>query len=65
MRNIIPVETVASKIYIIRGQKVMLDSDLAVLYGVQTSNLNKSVIRNKSRFPQDFMFKLQKKNMKT
>ena len=42
----------------IRGQKVMLDSDLANLYGVETFNLNKAVKRNISRFPQDFMFQL-------
>ena len=47
-------------IYEIRGQKVMLDSDLAVLYEVETSNLNKAVKRNIERFPADFMFQLTK-----
>jgi hypothetical protein len=45
-------------IYIIRGQKVMLDSDLAKLYGVNTKTLNRQVKRNQSRFPKDFMFQL-------
>jgi hypothetical protein len=45
-------------IYMIRSQKVMLDSDLAELYGVLTKNLNKAVGRNKDRFPEDFMFQL-------
>ncbi len=47
-----------SRIYRIRGQQVMLDSDLAALYGVETFNLNKSVKRNPGRFPVDFMFQL-------
>ena len=47
-------------IYTIRGQKVMLDSDLAMMYGVETSNLNKAVKRNIERFPEDFMFQLTK-----
>ena len=47
-------------IYTVRGQKVMLDSDLAQLYGVLTKNLNKAVKRNIERFPQDFMFQLSK-----
>ncbi|RJR20595.1 MAG: ORF6N domain-containing protein [Nitrospiraceae bacterium] len=60
MNEIIPQEIIENKIYLIRGQKVMLDSDLAELYGVETSNLNKSVKRNSDRFPQDFMFQLMK-----
>jgi hypothetical protein len=48
-------------IYEIRGQKVMLDSDLAALYDVETFNLNKAVKRNVERFPKDFMFQLTKK----
>ena len=50
-----------NKIYIIRGQKVMLDRDLAALYQVETRRLNEQVIRNKLRFPADFMFRLTKK----
>jgi len=45
-QQLIPVETIADKIYLIRGQKVMLDSDLAQLYGLETFNLNKAVKRN-------------------
>lgn len=54
----VPTEMVRSKIYIIRGQKVLLDSDLAEMYGVETANLNKAVKRNVERFPPDFMFQL-------
>lgn len=60
MDAIIPREVIEKKIYLIRGQKVMLDKDLADLYGVKTFNLNKAVKRNISRFPQDFMFQLTK-----
>src|SRR5258705_3993543 len=60
----IPDELVMNKIYLIRGQKVMLDRDLAELYGVTTSNLNKAVSRNTDRFPGDFMFTLSKEEMK-
>jgi hypothetical protein len=49
---------IANRIYAIRGQKVMLDRDLAELYGVQTGTLNQAVKRNRSRFPADFMFQL-------
>ena len=54
----IPVESVASRIFFVRGQKVMLDSDPAELYGVNTSALNQAVKRNKERFPADFMFQV-------
>lgn len=56
----IPDEIVISKIYFIRGQKVMLDSDLAELYGVETRVLNQAVNRNIERFPEDFMFQLER-----
>ena len=56
----IPEEVIMSKIYLIRGLKVMLDKDLAELYGVTTGNLNKAVNRNLRRFPDDFMFRLSK-----
>ena len=55
---IVPDEIVISKIYYIRNQKVMLDSDLAELYGVETKRLNEQVRRNIDRFPEDFMFRL-------
>jgi len=54
----IPDERVINKIYLIRGEKVMLDSDLAELYGVETRRLNEQVKRNIERFPEDFMFQL-------
>jgi hypothetical protein len=57
-RIALPEETVISKIYLIRGKKVMLDRDLAELYGVETRMLNQAVRRNKKRFPNDFMFQL-------
>lgn len=57
---VIPQEIIEQKILIIRGKKVMLDRDLAVLYGVKTKELNKAVSRNSDRFPEDFMFQLNK-----
>lgn len=60
MENIIPVQVIESKIYFIRNKKVMLDMDLASLYGVQTKVLNQAVKRNSERFPEDFMFRLTK-----
>ena len=61
--NILPDEIITSTIYFIRGEKVMLDKDLAELYGVITGNLNKAVKRNIRRFPEDFMFQLTKKEL--
>ena len=58
MKDLVISEIIEQKIYLIRGQKVMLDRDLAVLYGVQTKKLNQAVKRNKNRFPIDFMFRL-------
>ncbi len=57
-KALVPVETIEQKILLIRGQKVMLDRDLAVLYGVATRDLNKAVNRNLTRFPNDFMVQL-------
>src|SRR5688500_6087821 len=57
-KTIIPDEIIMTKIYIIRGQKVMLDRDLAQLYGVETKQLKRQVKRNIERFPEDFMFEL-------
>ncbi len=56
----IPDESITNKIFLVRDKKVMLDEDLAELYGVTTGNLNKAVKRNLSRFPDDFMFQLTK-----
>lgn len=55
---LVPDEYILEKIFLVRGQKVMLDWDLAELYGVTTGNLNKAVKRNIRRFPDDFMFQL-------
>jgi len=57
-KEIIPVEHVQNVIFLLRGQRVMLDSDLAVLYGIGTKILKRAVRRNLDRFPADFMFKL-------
>ncbi len=58
-KNLIPsVVQIEAKILLIRGQKVMLDADLAELYGVETKRLNEQVRRNIERFPEDFMFRL-------
>ena len=58
MPNLVPQERVESKILIIRGQRTILDRDLAKLYGVETKYLNRQVKRNITRFPSDFMFQL-------
>jgi len=59
----IPEELIMSKIYLIRGQKVMLDRDLAELYKVETKHLKRAVRRNLDRFPEDFMFELSKEEL--
>ncbi len=58
---LIPVERVERTILLVRGQKVLLDADLAKLYGVTTKRLNQQVKRNSDRFPEDFMFRLTQK----
>ena len=60
-KSLIPVERIEKSILLIRGHKVMLDSDLAELYGVTTARLNEQVRRNKERFPKDFGFQLTQK----
>jgi hypothetical protein len=60
----IPDERIITRIYTVRGKKVMLDRDLAELYGVTTGNLNKAVSRNVDRFPEDFMFQLTREELK-
>ena len=59
----VPDELIMSKIYRIRGKKVMIDRDLAELYGVETKVLKQTVKRNKKRFPSDFMFQMSKKEL--
>jgi hypothetical protein len=65
MSNVIAItdETVINKIYHIRGKKVMMDRDLAEMYGVETRVLNQAVKRNEKRFPVDFMFQLTEKEL--
>jgi hypothetical protein len=62
---ILSEETISNNIYYIRNQKVMLDRDLAALYGIENKRLNEQVKRNITRFPEDFMFQLDKMNFKT
>ncbi len=64
-KNIITVSTIESRILWIRRKKVMLDSDLAVLYQVETKALNKAVKRNMRRFPEDFMFQLNQQEVES
>jgi hypothetical protein len=60
MNALIPIEQIERRIYLIRGQKVMIDSDLAEMYGVAVPQLNRQVRRNPLRFPEDFAFQLTK-----
>ena len=64
-RSPIPVEQIEHAILLIRGQKVMLDSDLAALCSVETKTLNRAVKRNRDRFPTDFMFQLTSQRLET
>ena len=61
---LIPAEVISSRILLIRGERIMLDADLATLYGVETKRLNEQVRRNKERFPADFMFQLNAEERK-
>ena len=61
MADLISTGVITNKIFVIRGKRVMLDSDLATLYGVRTKRLNEQVKRNRKRFPEDFMFQLTSK----
>lgn len=61
MTTVIPVESIVSKILLVRSEKVLLDRDLAELYGVETKRLKRAVRRNINRFPKDFMFQLTEK----
>ena len=60
----VPSERIFRTILFLRGQKVMLDADLASLYGVSTKRLNEQVRRNRDRFPEDFMFRLSREEKK-
>ena len=59
-QQLVPIERIENRIFLIRDQKVMMDRDLAELYGVETGQLNRAVTRNIDRFPSDFMFPLTK-----
>ncbi len=59
-QSLVPLELIESRIYFIRGKKVIIDRDLAALYDVSTKTLNQAVKRNPKRFPEDFMFQLNK-----
>jgi len=61
MNEVVQIENLINKIIFLRGHKVMLDSDLAELYGVKTKVLNQAVARNPERFPEDFMYQLTNK----
>lgn len=63
MKALVPIEIIEKKILLIDGQKVMLDSDLAALYGVTTKRLNEQVRRNVKRFPADFMYQLSQEEL--
>jgi ORF6N domain len=61
--SLLPLETITHRILLVRGQKVLLDADLAALYGVETRRLNEQVRRNRDRFPEDFIFRLTTKEV--
>jgi len=63
--SIVPVERIEKSIFLIRGKKVMLDRDLAAIYGVPTFRFNEAVKRNRDRFPEDFMFQLTQEEVET
>jgi len=65
MKALVPLEVIEQKILLIKGQKVMLDSDLAALYGVTTKRLNEQVRRNVKRFPADFMYQLSREELES
>jgi len=64
MKYPVPVESVVNKIVLLRGEKILLDRDLALLYGVETRALNQAVRRNIKRFPEDFMFTLKREEIR-
>jgi hypothetical protein len=64
MSSLLPAEIIENRIYVFRGQKVMIDRDLSNLYGVEIKRLNESVQRNIKRFPEDFAFKMTKEEFK-
>ena len=65
MTTVVPVESIVSKIVLLRGEKVLLDRDLAELYDVETKQLKRAVRRHGNRFPEDFMFQLTKEEYRS
>jgi len=65
MKYPVPVESILYKIILLRGEKILLDRDLALLYGVETRALNQAVRRNIKRFPEDFMFTLTREEIRS
>lgn len=63
LQTLVAEQKILNRIYVVRGQKVMLDRDLAEMYGVETKRLNEQVKRNSKRFPKDFMFTLTQKEL--
>ncbi len=63
LQLLVAEQKILNKIYVVRGEKIMLDSDLAEIYGVETKQLKRQVKRNSDRFPKDFMFELTKKEI--
>jgi hypothetical protein len=61
--DVVPMERIRQAILLVRGLKIMLDRDLAMLYGVETRALNQAVKRNRERFPDDFMFELTREEI--
>ncbi|MCB0710448.1 MAG: ORF6N domain-containing protein, partial [Chitinophagaceae bacterium] len=64
LQALVAEQKILNRIYVIRGEKVMLDKDLSEMYGVETRVLNQSIKRNLKRFPKDFMFQLSEKEFK-
>ncbi len=64
-KDILPIEQIEGRIYTVRGKRIMLDADLAKLYGVATRRLNEQVRRNAGRFPEDFSFQLTNQELAT
>jgi ORF6N domain len=62
-QSLIPVDAIAKRITLIRNQRVIIDADLAALYGVSTSAFNQAIKRNQTRFPDDFMFQLSRNEL--
>lgn len=65
MNDVTPTELIQSRILVLRGQRVMIDADLAALYGVPTKRLNEQVRRNARKFPEDFVFRLTREEAET